>query len=223
MLTVDERMVFLTILIGMGESNFYVFPFQVNDRVEAISCHVVCQQVLQSVAAEDAATVIHDGQPLIQVGVVAQHRFHDICMEGIVLEEFVVVIRNKVDKGTTFILAIRGLVAFQDASLEGQCANLSVTIGFYFKVTAQGIDSFHADTVQTNTFLKGFRVVFTTRIQYAHRFDEFSLRNAASVVAYRYPKVFVDIDFNALAGIHLEFINTVVDDFLQQHIDTVFG
>ena len=32
-----------------------------------------------------------------------------------------------------------------------------------------------------------------------------------------------DGDFDALAGIHLELVDTVVDDFFQKYIDTVFG
>ena len=50
MLTIDKRIVFLTILVCMGEGNLDILALQVDDRVECIVRHTVFQQVFQSVS-----------------------------------------------------------------------------------------------------------------------------------------------------------------------------
>ncbi len=49
-LTVDKRVVFLSILVGMGKCYLDVIGFHVYDRIECIGGHVVTQQVFKSVA-----------------------------------------------------------------------------------------------------------------------------------------------------------------------------
>ena len=102
-LTIDEGMVFLTILVGMGEGYLDVLTLHVYDGIEAIGCHVVGEQILQTVTTGYAPAVVHDDEPLVEVGVVAQHRLHDVVVELIVTEEFVVAIRLKEDICTVFI------------------------------------------------------------------------------------------------------------------------
>ena len=48
-LTVDEGVIFFSVLSGVGEGYFDVFSFQVDDRVEAGCRHVVIQQVYKTV------------------------------------------------------------------------------------------------------------------------------------------------------------------------------
>ena len=59
----------------------------VDDGVEAVVGHGVGEQVFQSVSADDAATVIHDGEALVRVSVVAEHRLDIVIVELIVLEQ----------------------------------------------------------------------------------------------------------------------------------------
>ena len=48
-LTVDDGVIFFSVLSGVGEVYFDVFSFQVDDRVEAGCRHVVIQQVYKTV------------------------------------------------------------------------------------------------------------------------------------------------------------------------------
>ena len=89
-LAVDERVVFLSILVGMGEGNLYILADDMHDGIESVVGHIVIEKVLQSVAALYPASVVHDGKTGIEVSIVAQHGFHNLVVEGIVLEEGVV-------------------------------------------------------------------------------------------------------------------------------------
>ncbi len=109
MLTIDEGIVLLSILVGMGESYLDVLALHVNNLVEALVGHIVLQEVLQAMTAQDTATIVHDGKPRVQVSIVAKHRLHDVIVETIVLEERIVWLEE--DVGTIFVLRILRLIA----------------------------------------------------------------------------------------------------------------
>ena len=90
MLSIYERIILLSILVCMGESNLNIFPFHMYNRVKRIYSHVICQQILQSMAAKNAPSVVHYGKSCVQIGIVTEHFLHDIIMERVVLEERVV-------------------------------------------------------------------------------------------------------------------------------------
>ena len=87
----------------------------------------------------------------------------------------------------------------------------------------QRIDGLDTHTVQAHRLLESLRVVLTTSIQHTDGLDELALGDASSVVANGDTQVVVDIDFNAVACLHLELVDTVVYHLLQQYIDAVFG
>ena len=114
-----------------------------------------------------------------------------------------------------------GRVAQENASLKHSLAYFSFAIAAYFETAAQGVHRLDAHTVQADTLLESFGVVFTTCVQFADSFDEFTLWNTATVIAYTDTKVVLDRHFDFLAGAHLELIDRVIHHFFQQHIDTV--
>ena len=61
MLTIHKAMVLFTILIGMGKSYLNIFAFDMNDRIKWVYSHVVNQQILQTIATLDTASIIHNG------------------------------------------------------------------------------------------------------------------------------------------------------------------
>ena len=221
MLTVYERMVFLAILIGVREGNLYILPFHMDNRIDAIHGHIIIQQILQTVTAEDSPTVVHNDQTRIQIGVVTEHDLHEIIVEGIVLEQGVV--RLEINKCAGFIGRCGSGIALQFAPFEGSAAHLSVTETLHDEMRAQGIDGFQSDTIQTDTLLKSLRVVLTTGVQHTDSLNQFALRNATTIVAHGNAEIIFDVYLYPLAGIHLKLIDGVVDNFLQQHIDTVLG
>ena len=221
MLTVDERVVFLAILVGMGEGNLDILPFEMDDGVDALGGHVIVQQILQAITTQNAPAVIHDGKTRVQIRIVAEHNLHDIIMELVVLEQGI--IRLEEDIGTILILRILGLVAFHHTSFKGDAAYLPFAEAPYLEPSAQRVHSLHTHTVQAHTLLERLRVVFTTCIKYAYRLHQLSLRDSTTIVAHGNTQVVLDIDLYALTRIHLEFVDRVVDHLLQQHVDTIFG
>ena len=86
----------------------------------------------------------------------------------------------------------------------------------------QRIDRLHTHAIQTYRLLEGLRVILTTCIQHADSLDELTLRNATTIVTNGDTQIVVDGDLQAVASLHLELVDGVVDDFLQQHVDTIF-
>ena len=170
---------------------------------------------------QDPPAVIHDGQARVQIGIVAEHVLHDVILELIMKEECVVGLEE--DIGTILVLCTLSDITRHDASLKGSLAHLAVTIALHLEVGAQGVDGLHADTIQTHRLLEGLRIVFTTRIQHRYSLDQLSLRNTTPIVAHGNPQVLIDVHFNPVTGLHLKLVDGIVDDFLQQHVDAVFG
>ena len=219
-LTVDEGIILLAILVSMGEGNLDVLALHVDDVVETFVGHIIAQQILQTMAAQDTAAIVHDGESGVQISIVAEHRFHEIIVEGIVLEQGI--IRLEEDKGTVLVLSIFHRVALQNTFLKLQMAHLSVAVRLYFEVGTEGIDRLHTHTVQTDALLERLAVVLTTGIQHTYSLNELALRNTTTIVAHADTQIVLDIDFQTGTCTHLEFIDRVVYHLLQEHINTIF-
>ena len=220
-LAVDERVVLLAVLAGVGEGNLYVIALEMDDRVEGIGRHAVSKQVGKSVAGEDAPTIVHDSQTGVEVGIVAKHVFHDGCLEGVAREDGWVGLKPYLC--AVLVGGVVGGIALQHATLESYRAHLAITEAGGGEVQAEGIDGLGTYAVEAYALLECFAVVLTPGIEHAHGFYELPLRNAAAIVAHADNTVVGDVNFDAFAGIHLEFIDAVVDDLLEQYIDAVIA
>ena len=49
------------------------------------------------------------------------------------------------------------------------------------------------------------------------------MRDASAVVSYCYGKIVGDIYFYPVSGVHLELVDGVVDNLLEEHVYTIFG
>ena len=58
MLSVNERVIFLTILIGVCECYLDILPLEMYYRVDTIVSHIIIEQIFKSVAAENTSTII---------------------------------------------------------------------------------------------------------------------------------------------------------------------
>ena len=132
MLSVDEGVVFLTILVGVCEGYLYVFALEMDDRIESVACHGVVKQVFQTITTEDATSVIHDGKPRIEVGIVTEHGLDDVVMELIVEKQRVV--GFEIDIGTIFIVGGFGDVRGDCSLLVRSLSHVAVTIGAHFEM-----------------------------------------------------------------------------------------
>ena len=104
MLSVDERIVFLAVLVGMGKGHLDIVTLQMDDGIQRVVGHAVFQQIFQSMTRENTTTIVHDGQTRVQIGVVAQHVLHNVVLELIVLEQRVV--GFKVDVRAVLVLRL---------------------------------------------------------------------------------------------------------------------
>ena len=112
---------------------------------------------------------------------------------------------------------------FQDSSFELRDAYLAITVTSYFEVSAQRIHRLGTHTVQTHAFLESLGVVFATCVEQADSFDEFALRYATTIVAYAHTVIVFNGHVDAFTCIHLELVDGVIDGFLEQNVDAVFG
>ena len=68
----------------MGKSDFDILSLEVDDGVESGSCHIIIQQIDQTVTRKNPMPVIDNGQPGVQVGIIAQHRLDKFGTESII-------------------------------------------------------------------------------------------------------------------------------------------
>ena len=210
-----------------GETiNKYVGDFLKKEVDNYLHIHKDVAEILENKIKESErerkamAAIVHDGKTGVQISIVAKHGFHDVVVEGIVLEEGV--IRFEEDEGTILIFSILGNIALQDTFLKLQMAHLAVAERLYLEMGAEGVHRLHTHSVQAHTLLERLTVVFISGVQHAHRLNEFSLRNASTIVAHTDTQMVLDIDFDTGAGIHLEFVDGVIHHLLQEHINTIF-
>ena len=88
-------------------------------------------------------------------------------------------------------------------------------------MSTKSIHSLHTYSIKTYTFLECLAIVLTTRIEYAHCLNQLALRDTTTIVTHTYTLVIGHLNLDTLAGMHLKLVNTVIDDFLQQHVDTI--
>ena len=103
-LSIDEGVVLLAILVGMRKGHLDIVALQMDNGVQRVVGHAVFQQIFQSMTRENTTTIVHDGQTRVQIGVVAQHVLHNVVLELIVLEQRVV--GFKVDVRAVLVLRL---------------------------------------------------------------------------------------------------------------------
>ena len=86
-LTVDEGVVFLAALVGVGYGHLYVIPLKMNRRIERIGGHVVAQQIEQTVTRDVALAVENDGEAGIEESIVLDQRNDELIAVSIVAED----------------------------------------------------------------------------------------------------------------------------------------
>ena len=84
------------------------------------------------------------------------------------------------------------------------------------------IDRLHTHSVQTYTLLKCFGIIFSSGIQHADSFYQLADRNASSIITHADPQLVFHRDLYPFTCVHFKLIDTVINDFFQQDIDTVF-
>ena len=197
----------------MREGYLYVLALEMTDGIEGIVVHAVVEQVGKTIARVYSPSVEHDGKTGVQIGVVAQHGFYKLVSEFIVLEESRVGL--KVDVSTVLVLSVLGDIANEHTLFENRFPYLAITIGICLEMVAQGIYRLQAHTIQTYALLEGFRVILTTSVKHRNGFHEFALRDTSTIVANAGTQIVLYVHLDALAGIHLKFVDAIVYHLFQ--------
>ena len=86
MLAVDEGVILIAVLVGMGEGNLDIFALDMDDRIKGRDRHILRQQIQQTVLGDEFLAVIDKRQAGIEVRIVAQQLLNIVIAEMIVLE-----------------------------------------------------------------------------------------------------------------------------------------
>ena len=142
-------------------------------------------------------------------------------VEVVFAEDFAV--GQKFDVGA--IGLVGGLALFlldEVAARENGFGVFAVAVGADGELGRERVDGLGADAVEANRKLEDIVVVFGAGVDDGDALDDFAQRDAATVVADG-DAVFIYVDVDLLAVAHDEFVDGVVDDFLEQDIDAVVG
>jgi hypothetical protein len=221
-LAVDEAEVGLAVGAGVGERELELVLAMVEDLVMGLLlADLGAQQVLEPLLGEVGGAVVDDAQAGIEVAVVAQALGDELIVPVEVLEDLGV--GGELDIGAIGlalvapILLLDQLAALEQRALEGAVAEAD-----HLEAVGQRVDRLGADAVQPDRELEDVIVVLAAGVDLADAFDDLSERDAAAVVADGDGLLLaLDLDLAPLA--HDEFIDRVVDDLLEQHVDAVGG
>ena len=225
MLTVDERVILVAVLVGVGEGNLDVFALDMNDRVERTDGHVLRQQVQQTVLGDKFLTVIDEREPGVEVSVVTQQLLDIIVAEMVVLEQSFAVVGYELDHRTAFLgtgIVHDVGVGDQFALFELGAAHLTLAVGLYGEERGERINGFGSHAVQTHGFLEGLAVVFAAGVEHGDHFHEFAQRNTAPVVPHAHTTL-CDLHFDHFAFAHAVLVDGVIDRLFDKDVDTVVG
>ena len=192
-----------------------------HNGIDAWLRHVVVEQVFQTIAADDTLVVVEDGQAGVEVGIVLQHVLHKLHAETEVGEERGVGLEE--DVGAVFFLCLALDVADELSFFKRHLAHLSLAAAAGHEAGTQGIDGLEAHAVHTDGSGEDGGVVFCTRVELRNGSLQGAEGNATAIVAHLCGVLVQDVHLDAFAETFVKFVDTVVDGFLEQHIDTIFG
>ena len=109
-----------------------------HNGVKPLRRHVVGEQIFETVARDDAAAIVENSQPGIEIRVVAQHTFHKFAVEVIIQKECR--IRLKENIGPVFLFGAAGALLNQTPGLKNSFLKLSVAMRPGNKAFGKGID-----------------------------------------------------------------------------------
>jgi hypothetical protein len=100
-------------------------------------------------------------------------------------------------------------------------ARLVLTEGLDLEELGQGVHRLDADAVEADGALECLAVVLRTRVDLRRAFQQLAQGHATSEVAHGDGLILGNVDLDRVAETHDVFVDAVVDDFLEQHINPV--
>ena len=218
-LTVDERVVGLTVAVAVGQRELQLLAAEVDDVVEPLALGLAVEQILKTVGGVVALVVEVERQAAVQIRVHPEALFDVVQIELEVFEELAV--GQESHEGTVLLGRFSLVLTDQLAAFEARFAELAVAKAPHRELGGERVDGLGADAVETDGELEDVVVVLAAGVHHGDAFDELLERDAAPVVADGDAPLRRERDVDAAATSHDEFVDAVVDYLLEQDVDTV--
>ncbi len=184
MLAVDERIILLAVLVGMRKHHLDVVALQMDDRIERIGSQVLAQQVEEAVAAVIAFPVEIYLEYGVEIGVIVDHRLHEVQIVAVVAEERIV--GPETHHGPVlFPRRLRFTLMQQIAALEVHAHHLSFAHAPDLAFRGKRVHRLEAHAVKAYRLLEILVVELASGIDFRSHLLHFAERDSASVVAHR--------------------------------------
>ena len=217
-LAVDEGGNVLSVAAAMGKDHLDVFAFQVDEGIERRLGHVLVHEVQEAVFRFIGNPVQYQGQSFLEVGVILDQGLYILHLEMVVPEHqrigrkdhqraifFVGGTLSGIDELAALVFGPGGLpVAERLDPVRGR----------------KGVHRLGSHAVQTNGFLEVLVVELAAGVQLAGDHDNRAQRDAAAEIAHGNLPVH-DVDEDLFAVSHRVFVDGIVYDFFDEHIDAV--
>jgi hypothetical protein len=221
-LAVDEAVVFLARLLGVGEGHVDVVVGKVDDGVERrfAAGEILLEQVEKAVLRFELRTVERKGQPGVEVGVVPDHRLDELEVPRVMAEDRGIGLEG--DDGAGMLVALVRLLhlSHDEALAELDRHGLVLAEGLDLEEGGKEIHRLDPNPVESDGFLERLAVVLRPRVDDGGAVLQLAEGDAAAVVADT-NEAFLDLDVDLLAVAHDVLVDGIVDHFLQEDVDPV--
>ena len=208
------------VVVAVRQCKFERRSFQCDDRIDLVLADLTFQQILQPVARQIELAIQIDREPAVQIGVHPEPFFEVLRLERVTRKQFR--IRSERHERPIALRGFSLLFALQDAAFEPGLVELPVAIRTNRELLRQRIHRLGSDTVEPDGEGERPPLIFAACIHFRNTRHNFVERNSAPIVANGDASG-VQRDLDALADPHREFIDAVVDDLLDKHVNSVLG
>ena len=222
MLAVDEGEIVFPVLVGMGEGDFDIVRFEVNDGIIGFGLQILRQQIEESVFGIIPFPVEGQGEAGVEIGVIPKEFLEVFLAEPVAAKNFRV--GNKPGEGAVFFLAgsRSHVLPYQVAPLEFNPDGLAIPEGLGHEMGRQCVDCFRAHSVESDGLLEGFRIVFSPGIDFTDALPDLPEGNAAAIIPHGDLGI-VQFDLDAFPVTHGKFVQGIVRHLLDKHIQPFVG
>ena len=219
-LAVHEGEEGLAVVGGVREGEFDVLALVVRGLVEDVLAHLGLQEVQQPVSGNEALLVEDQAEAAVQAGVVPHAAFDVVRLEGVFPEDLLV--GQELDIGAVRLVCGALVLPEQLPPLVHRLRVAPVPVGHDAEIDGKSVDRLGAHTVQSHAELEDLVVVLGARVDDRSALHDLAEGNPAAEVADADQVVFDGhVDLPAVA--HDELVHGVVDHFLEEDVDAVFG
>ena len=189
--------------------------------IERLLGEIVLDKVEQSVLGFVGGPVEDDGEPLLEIGVVLDHRLDIVHVEVEVAEHLAV---RSEDHQRSVLLAdlLLSAAVLQFASFVSCPGTLSVSEGFDIVALGKGVHCLGTHSVESYRFLEDLVIEFSSGVELGGRLDDGIERDSAAEVPHGDLPV-RDRDLDLLAETGGKLVYAVVHYLFEEHIDSVTG